>query len=142
MTGGLQFTDLGLAKLGKLTKLRRLNMSGARLTSSGLKVLAGLPLERLSLWNCDALNDAAANVLVEIPTLTNLDLSLTAVTDKGLQTLSKLPNLKVLYLTETKVTPQGRGSVSKTNPKTFVSWAQRMSPHGAPLQGTKEEPAE
>jgi hypothetical protein len=60
-TGGLQLTDLGLAKLGKLRKLRRLNMSGARLTPAGLKVLAGLPLERLSLWNIEALDDAAAD---------------------------------------------------------------------------------
>jgi len=142
VTGGLQLTDLGLAKLGKLTKLRRLNMSGAHLTPAGLKVLAGLPLERLSLWNIDALNDAAASVLVEIPTLTHLDLSLTSLTDKGLQTLAKLPNLKALYLTETKVTPGAVDAFQKANPKTFVSWAQRMAPHGAPLQGTKEEPAE
>jgi internalin A len=104
VTGGLQVTDLGLAKLGKLTKLRRLNVSGARLTPAGLKVLASLPLERLSLWNCEALNDAAANVLAEIPTLTSVDLSLTSVSDKGLQTLARLPNLKALYLTDTKVT--------------------------------------
>jgi hypothetical protein len=141
-TGGLQLTDLGLAKLGKLTKLRRLNMSGARLTPAGLKVLAGLPLERLSLWNIDALNDAAANVLAEIPTLTNIDLSLTSLSDKGLQTLAKLPNLKVLYLTETKVTPKAVEAFQKSNPKTFVSWAQRLTPHGAPLQGSKEEPPE
>jgi internalin A len=142
VTGGLQITDLGLAKLGRLTKLRQLNVSGARLTPAGLKVLAALPLERLSLWNCDALDDAAASVLAEIPTLTNLDLSLTKVSDKGLQALAKLPNLKVLYLTETKVTPQAVEAFQKSNPKTFVSWAQRMPPHGAPLQGSKEEPAE
>jgi len=142
VTGGLQLTDLGLAKLGKLTKLRRLNMSGAHLTPAGLKVLAGLPIERLSLWNIDALNDSAAAVLVEIPTLTSLDLSLTSVTDKGMQTLAKLPNLKTMYLTETKVTPKAVEAFQKTNPKTFVSWAQRMPPHGAPVQGTKEEPAE
>ena len=141
-TGGLQLTDLGLAKLGKLRKLRRLNMSGARLTPAGLKVLAGLPLERLSLWNIEALDDAAATVLVEIPTLTNIDLSLTSLTDKGLQTLAKLPNLKTLYLTETKVTPKAVEAFQKTNPKTFVSWAQRLPPHGAPLVGTKEDAPE
>jgi internalin A len=142
LTGGLQLSDLGLAKLVKLKNLRRLNVSGARLTPAGLKVLAGLPLERLSLWNCQALDDAAADVLVEIPTLTNIDLSLTAVSDKGLRTLAKLPNLKFLYLSETKVTPQGVEAFQKSNPKTFVSWAQRMRPRGAPLQGMKEEPSE
>src|SRR5436190_784981 len=89
----LNFLKL-LPKLARLTKLRRLNMSGAHLTPAGLKVLAGMPLERLSLWNIDALNDNAASVLAEIPTLTHLDLSLTQVTDKGLLTLGKLPNLK------------------------------------------------
>jgi internalin A len=142
LTGGLQITDLGVGKLAKLKNLKRLSVSGARLTPAGLKVLAGLPLERLSLWNCPALNDAAASTLAEIPTLTNLDLSLTSVTDKGLQALARLPNLKFLYLTETKVTPQAVESFRKGNPKTFVSWAQRLQPRGAPLQGMKEEPAE
>jgi internalin A len=142
VTGGIQVTDLGLAKLGRLTKLRRLNLSGARLTPAGLKVLAGMPLERLSLWNCQALDDAAAGVLAEIPTLTYLDLSLTKVSDAGLQVLAKLPNLKALYLTETKVTPQAVDAFQKANPKTFVSWARRLQPRGAPLQGLKEEPAE
>jgi len=142
VTGGLQITDLGLTKLSKLTKLRRLNLSGARLTPAGLKVLAALPLERLSLWNCDTLDDAAANILAEIPTLTNLDLSLTKVSDKGLQTLAKLPNLKVLYLTDTKVTPQAVDAFQKAHPKTFVSWAARPAPRGAPLQGAKTEISE
>jgi Leucine-rich repeat (LRR) protein len=142
VTGGIQVTDLGLAKLGKLTKLRRLNLSGARLTPAGLKVLARMPLEHLSLWNCEALDDAAASVLAEIPTLTNLDLSLTKVSDAGLQTLAKLPNLKALYLSETKVTPQAVDAFQKSNPKTFVSWARRLQPRGAPLQGLKDEPAE
>jgi internalin A len=142
VTGGIQVTDLGLAKLGKLTKLRRLNLSGARLTPAGLKVLARMPLERLSLWNCQALDDAAASVLAEIPTLTNLDLSLTKVSDVGLQTLAKLPNLKALYVSETKITPQAVDAFQKSNPKTFISWARRLQPRGAPLQGSKEEPAE
>ena len=142
VTGGLQITDLGLAKLGKLTRLRRLNVSGARLTSNGLKVLAALPLERVSLWNIPALDDAAANVLAEIATLTNIDLSLTSVSDKGLQRLAALPNLKYLYLTDTKVTPHAVETFQKSNAKVFVSWAGRLRPRGAPLQGMKEEPAE
>jgi internalin A len=142
VTGGLQITDLGVAKLVKLTKLRRLNVSGARLTAAGVKPLAALPLERLSLWNCDALDDSSAALLAEIPTLTNLDLSMTAVTDKGLQALAKLPNLKALYLTETKVTPKAVDAFQKSNPKTFVSWAQRLPGRGAPLQGLKQEPSE
>jgi hypothetical protein len=105
-------------------------------------VLASLPLERLSLWNCEALDDAAATVLAEIPTLTSVDLSLTSIGDKGLQALAKLPNLKFLYLSETKVTARAADAFQKSHSKTFVSWAQRVPPRGAPLQGMKEEPPE
>jgi internalin A len=138
LTGGLQITDLGLAKLAALKNLKRLNVSGAKLTPAGLKVLAGLPLERLNLWACDTLDDSAAAVLAEIPTLTMIDLSYTPVTNQALQQLSKLPNLKNLYLTETKVTPDAVAAYRTANPKTFVSWAKRPAPRGAPLQGAKE----
>ena len=50
LTGGLQFSDLGVAKLAKLKNLKRLDISGARLTPEGLQVLQSLPLERLSVW--------------------------------------------------------------------------------------------
>ncbi len=36
VTGGIQITDLGLAKLAKLKKLRWLDISGSRVTSAGL----------------------------------------------------------------------------------------------------------
>lgn len=137
VTGGLQVTDLGLTKLAKLKNLRRLNLSGARLTPAGLKVLQGLPLERLSLWNCAALDDSAAEVLGSIPTLANLDLSYTAIGDAGLERLAQLPNLKQLYLTETKVTPEAVQAFRRDNPDTFVSWARRPAPRGAPLYGEK-----
>jgi hypothetical protein len=138
LTGGLQITDLGLAKLGALKNLKRLNVSGAKLTPTGLKVLAGLPLERLNLWACETLDDSAAAVLAEIPTLTMIDLSYTPITNRALQQLSTLPLLKNLYLTETKVTADAVAAYRTANPKTFVSWAKRPAPRGAPLQGAKE----
>ncbi len=135
--GGLQITDHGLSKLTKLKNLRRLGLSGARLTPAGLKALHGLPIERLDLWNCAALDDSAADALVSIPTLVNLDLSYTTIGDEGLRRLAQLPNLKQLYLTETKVTPEAVQAFRKENPDTFVSWALRPAPRGAPLYGTK-----
>ena len=133
LTGGLQITDLGLAKLGKLKNLKRLNVSGARLTPEGIRVLQGLPLERLSLFYCEGMTDAAAAVLAGIQPLSILDLSYTPISDQGLKLLSKLPNLKSLYLTETKVTPEAVAAFRKDNPKAFVSWARRPAPRGAPL---------
>jgi Leucine-rich repeat (LRR) protein len=137
VTGGLQITDLGVGKLAKLKNLKRLGLSGARLTPSGLKALRELPLERLDLWNCAALDDAAAEVLGSIPTLVNVDLSYTKIGDRGLQRLAQLPNLKQLYLTETEVSPEAVAAFRKENPGTFVSWARRPEPRGAPLYGEK-----
>ncbi len=133
VTGGIQLSDLGLAKLATLKKLRRLDVSGARLTPSGMEVLRGLPqLERLSLWNCPALDDSAAKVLAGMPSLVNLDVSYTSIGDQGLELLAKLPHLKSLYLTETKVTPEAVERFRKEKPASFVSWARRPPPRGTP----------
>ena len=129
VTGGIQLTDLGVAKLAKLTKLRRLDISGARITPAGLKVLKSLPqLERLSVWNCKALDDSAAPELAAVPKLTFLDLSYTSASDGTLKSLAGLPDLRLLYLTDTKVTPAAVEAFRKQKPATFVSWAVRPDP--------------
>src|SRR5271168_1662338 len=87
VTGGIRLTDFGVAKLAKLTKLRRLDISGAKITPAGLKALKNLPLERLSLWNCTALDDTAAPELAAIAKLTTLDLSYTSAGDGTLKSL-------------------------------------------------------
>lgn len=139
VTGGIQLSDLGLAKLATLKKLRRLDVSGARLTAAGLEVLQTLPeLERLSLWNIPALDDSAAKVLAGMPALTNLDVSYTSIGDPGLELLAQLPRLKQLYLTETKVTPEAVQRFQQQKPDRFVSWARRPSPRG--LEAKPEEP--
>src|SRR5258708_206317 len=90
--GGIKITDFGLAKLARLKKLRYLDVSGAQITPAGLKVLQGMPrLERLSLWNCKALDDSAAPVFAALPSLTTLDLSHTPARDATLQTPACLP---------------------------------------------------
>jgi hypothetical protein len=137
LTGGIRITDFGVAKLAKLKNLRRLNISGARLTAEGLQVLQSLPLERLNLWACEALDDSAAATLAGFGHLSWLDLSYTKVGDRGLQQLAKSKTLKSLYLTETAVTPEAVEVFRKQNPKTFVSWAKRPAGRGAPLAGEK-----
>ena len=136
VTGGIQLTDLGVAKLAKLTKLRRLDISGARITPAGLKVLKSLPqLERLSLWNCTALDDSAAPELAAVQKLTYLDLSYTSAGDGTLKSLAGLPNLRLLYLTDTKVTPAAVEAFRRQKPASFVSWARRPDP--IPRKATK-----
>jgi internalin A len=128
VAGGIRVTDLGLAKLARLKNLRRLDVSGARITPAGLKHLKGLPLERLSLWNCAALDDSAADILAAIPTLANLDLSYTAAGDPALHTLASLPHLQYLFLTDTKATPEGVDAFRRQRPAAFVSFARRPEP--------------
>ncbi len=141
VTGGIQLTDLGVAKLAKLTKLRRLDISGAKITPAGLKVLKSLPqLERLSLWNCKALDDTAAPEFAAAPKLTNLDLSYTSAGDGTLKSLAGLPNLKLLYLTDTKVTPAGVEAFRKQKPASFVSWGHRPDPRPVAPSVTKAKP--
>jgi Leucine-rich repeat (LRR) protein len=133
VAGGIQISDLGLAKLSNLKKLRRLDVSGAQLTPAGLKALQSLPqLERLSLWNCPALGDSAAKTLAAIPSLVNLDVSYTSMGDGALRNLAALPRLKYLYLTETKATPEAVEEFQKKKPDCFVSWARRPAPRMAP----------
>jgi Leucine-rich repeat (LRR) protein len=140
VAGGIQVSDLGLAKLANLKNLKRLDVSGAQLTPGGIKVLQGLPrLERLSVWNCPALDDSAAELLAAIPSLVNLDVSYTSMSDRALQSFAALPNLKKLYLTETRVTSEAVESFRKNKPECFVSWARRPAPRTAP--GQKEDAA-
>jgi internalin A len=130
VTGGIQLTDLAVAKLAKMTSLRRLDISGAKITPAGLKSLQKLPqLERLSLWNCGKLDDSAGQELAAMTKLRFLDMSATPIGDATLHQLMTLPNLSLLYLTDTKVTAAGVEAFYKqrpaTFPATFVSWAQR-----------------
>jgi hypothetical protein len=137
LTGGLQMSDLGVAKLARLKNLKRLDISGARLTPEGLRAIQSLPIERLSVWASQSLDDAAADVLAGMPTLAHLDMSYTNIGNGGLERLAKLPHLKTLYVTETRVTQEAADAFRKQHPGTFVSWARRPEPRGAPLTAEK-----
>ncbi len=129
VAGGIQVTNLGLAKLARLKNLRRLDVSGAKIDAAGLEVLKNLPsLERLSLWNCTGLDDSGAAVLAAMRSLTNLDLAHTSVGDATLARLSELTRLRYLYLTGAKATPAGVDALRVKKPDAFVSWARPQAP--------------
>ena len=129
IAGGTRVTDLGVAKLAKLKKLRRLDLSGSAITANGVKTLAALPaLDRLSLWHAKGIDDSAAPHLEVLGTLTSLDLSDTAVTDATLGQLAKLSNLRRLYVSETQVTPEGLAAFRTKHPACVVSWGTRPAP--------------
>jgi len=141
VAGGIKLSDLGLAKLAKLKNLRRLDVSGAKITPAGVKVLQLLPhLERLSVWNCSALDDSASPVLAGMPSLTFLDLSYTSAGDPLLNALAELPHLKYLFLTDTKTTPAAVDAFRKRKASTFVSWAHRPDPLPGATKPAKSAP--
>jgi Leucine-rich repeat (LRR) protein len=107
-----------------LKELKALELSGAPVTSRGLEVLRSLPkLERLSLWNCKAIDDTAAGTLSALAGLRILDLSDTALGDAAIAKLEALPKLKTLYLTDTKVSAAAADAFRAKG--RFVSWARR-----------------
>src|SRR5687768_6152080 len=102
ITGGTRVTDVGVAKLANLKKLRNLNLSGSHVTGGALKTLAALPaLQQLSLWNAEAIDDSAAAGFAALQNLTRLDLSNTRISDQTLKALAKLPKLHHLYISDT-----------------------------------------
>jgi Leucine-rich repeat (LRR) protein len=130
LNGGIRVTDLGVAKLANLKRLRRLDLSGSAVTPAGLKSLRALPrLERLSVWNARALDDSAGAALRELRALTTLDVSNTEVGDGTMRALVTLPGLQHLYLTDTGVTDAGLAEFRRRLPGCTVSWATR--PKGA-----------
>jgi Leucine-rich repeat (LRR) protein len=138
IAGGTRVTDLGVAKLTALKKLRSLDLSGSAITASGVKALAALPnLQRLSLWNVATIDDAAAVSLETMRTLTTLDLSNTAIGDSTLARLGALPNLRRLFVNETKVTSEGLAAFRSKHPASAVSWGARPAPR-VPLSPGKK----
>jgi internalin A len=136
IAGGTRVTDLGVAKLANLKKLRRLDLSGSAVTSAALKTLASFPnLERLSLWNVKGIDDAAAAGFESLKGLSSLDLSNTRIGDRTLKSLASLPSLKRLYISDTAVTPEGAAAFAQQRPTTSVSWGMRLEPK-EPLVGS------
>jgi hypothetical protein len=140
IAGGTRVTDLGLAKLTALKKLRQLDLSGAAISAAGVKTLASLPeLRHLSLWNVKGLDDSAAPYLGALAKLTTLDLSDTAVGDETLARVAGLLSLRHLYVSDTKITPEGLAAFRKRHPSTVVSSEARPAPRVPLSPGRQHE---
>ena len=139
IAGGTRITDLGVAKLTRLKRLKRLDLSGSAMTSAGVKMLATLPqLQRLSLWNVRGIDDTAALHLEALGTLTSLDLSDTAIGDATLARLATAANLRRLYVSETRVTQEGITAFRARHPACMVSSGSRPAPRIPLNPGTQD----
>lgn len=100
-------TDDDLKLLSGLKTLRKLELTGSKVTGAGLEHLAGLDgLYNLQLGNTRVTDDALAHV-AELPGLGILSLSGTKVTNAGLKHLAGMEQLERLFLDETSLTDDG-----------------------------------
>ena len=106
-------TDNELLKhIGKLSELRRLNLSSVSIDDEGLRLIAHLPLEELWLQRTQV-TDSSAETLSKMKTLYMLSLNATSVTDAFLEQLQALPNLQVLGLRGSQVSGVGMKSLAR-----------------------------
>ena len=94
--------DPAAEHIRKLEKLEELGLKVTKMTSAGVRQLAGMPnLKSLLLGGCSAVDDGAGDALVSFPRIELLDLQGTAVTDTFVDLLiSQLPRLTHLQRVE------------------------------------------
>jgi hypothetical protein len=147
---GLMLTDANVESIGALTQLESLNIGGAIISDAGMKALANMAslksldlsrmeitaqglepvtkmtkLQRLNLWQCDRIDDRAAEHLMKMNGLEVLDVGDTAVTDKLLDDLTGMKSLKLLMVGGSKITPARVEQFRKARPDCRIVWAPK-----------------
>jgi len=96
-----------ISKLGRLKKLKELDLSGTKVTDEQLKTLGSLDsLEKLKLRNTQITGSGFASFSI-LDTLKDLDLSETKISDSELEFLAKFSKVKRLNLSNTKISGTG-----------------------------------
>ncbi len=90
------FQEPDFVALGKLTRLKHLQISRSGATDAALKHLTGLRRLEILAIGGDGLTDEGLAYVAELPRLRKLILR-GRFTDKALEHLRKLPNLESLY---------------------------------------------
>jgi Leucine-rich repeat (LRR) protein len=115
-------TDQGLAHLKGLTKLEQLNIGNTKVTDAGLVNLKGMSnLQELNL-NCLKISEKGLAHLTGLSKLRQLRLRECGegVNDKTIQQLKSLSGLKGLMVYDTGVTKKGAEELKKTLPELSV----------------------
>lgn len=114
------FFDDALESVGKLTKLKKLNLWRAQIGDAGIAALA--PLTNLESLNVDntRLTDESMPTFSGMTKLTFLHLGSTGITDAGLIHLEPLVNMEKLIVTRTEVTKEGVAALSPKLPKAKI----------------------
>jgi hypothetical protein len=91
LAGSVDIEDAAMCHLQLLPQLTALNLSGTRVSSTGVEQLAGLQeLRVLSLKACSQMTDAALQLLAMLPALQELDVSeCGGVSEQGLKAVMK-----------------------------------------------------
>jgi internalin A len=99
--------DDGMATIGKLAKLRVLELGGTRITDKGIKQLANLSdLEQIVLDRTQVGN-AGVQSLKALKKLRHLKVAGGSVTDEAMKDVRQMTNLEILGLQKTRVTDAG-----------------------------------
>jgi len=92
-----QFTDEALSHIAKLRNLKVLALAGPQVTDPSLRAIADLNrLERICLWDAQALSDLGMANIASLPRLKSLELTNAHISDASIERLSRIPTLQEL----------------------------------------------
>lgn len=113
-------SDDGLASVGQITSLKKLNLWRVGVSNAGIVKLS--PLTKMEWLNLDntQLSDEGLVALKDMKSLVFLHLGSTSVSDAGLPSLYELSVLKDLKVTRTSVTEAGVTALKEKLPNTEV----------------------
>ncbi len=120
-------TDDGLFHVGKLRRLRYLNVSRTQITDKGLVPLAGLCQITTLHANNTKISDEGMVHLGTMTSLEKLDLNFTGISNRGLKEVRGLTNLKGIYFVGTKVTDDGLEYLKPLKTIEFVGPSENIS---------------
>jgi hypothetical protein len=119
ISGNNDVTDVGLKHISNLKDLEYLDIGFTGITDDGLPHVASLPRLRSLLLNGldEGLTDKGVAALGSLSRLEELRLNSANVTDKSVDTLLTLKALKSLDISQTKITDEGARKLQAGLPK-------------------------